>query len=271
MTNSQARGLAHGFFLSLIAAVISTHSVRADQIAAADLQIQGVGLKVITVSATTGLDVPAQIQTEFGGKQNDDATVVEGLLAVGDLTGPGIDAPIRLETAPGHKFQIPGLSREGVYFLQNIRLMKGADFLQSATPSIATITVSNLLQTSVRVKQLTPDEIRARGISVDARNFDVFEYTFSFLVNGQTVEIPFPVIIDPRTHEVHEVPKEEPYRLPPVTQITPPRWDPPQVLTFEMEGGGEEPPTSDDPAPKSGGGRPSIPAALIIPNSLAVL
>ncbi|MGZ4810383.1 MAG: hypothetical protein ACXV7D_13745, partial [Thermoanaerobaculia bacterium] len=92
MTNSQARGLAHGFFLSLIAAVISTHSVRADQIAAADLQIQGVGLKVITVSATTGLDVPAQIQTEFGGKQNDDATVVEGLLAVGDLTGPGIDA-----------------------------------------------------------------------------------------------------------------------------------------------------------------------------------
>src|SRR5436190_3976471 len=157
----------------------------AQMIASADLQIQGVGLKVITVSASTGLDIPVAIQTEFGGKQNDDAPAVEGLLAVGELTGPGIDSPIRLETAPGHKFQIPGLSREGVYFLQNIRLMKGSDFLQAATPAVATITVSNLLQTSVRVKQLTPEEIRARGISIDARNFQVFEYTFSFLVNGQ--------------------------------------------------------------------------------------
>ena len=81
----------------------------AQEIAAADLQIQGVGLKVITVSATTGLDIPVAIQTEFGGKQNDDAPSIEGLLAVGELTGPGIDSPIRLETAPGHKFQIPGL------------------------------------------------------------------------------------------------------------------------------------------------------------------
>ena len=87
------------------------------QIASADLQIQGVGLKVITVSVTTGIDIPASIQTEFGGKQNDEAQVVEGLLAVGELSGPGIDTPIRLETAPGHKFQIPGLGREGVYFL----------------------------------------------------------------------------------------------------------------------------------------------------------
>src|SRR6202008_424141 len=99
-------------------------SARADGIISADLQIQGVGLKVVTVSATTGVDIPASIQTEFGGKQNDDAPNIDGLLAAGDLTGPGIDTPIRLETAPGHKFQIPALSREGVYFLQNVRLMK---------------------------------------------------------------------------------------------------------------------------------------------------
>src|SRR5688500_19321102 len=101
--------------------------VEADEIASADLQIQGVGLRVITVSASTGLEIPAAIQTEFGGKQNEEAQVVEGLLAVGELSGPGIDVPIRLETAPGHKFQIPGLSRERVYFLQNIRLMNGDD------------------------------------------------------------------------------------------------------------------------------------------------
>ena len=263
------RRLSQAVLLSLLAALFARGGA-AQEIASADLQIQGVGLKVITVSATTGLDIPAAIQTEFGGRQNDQAPVVEGLLAVGDLTGPGIDTPIRLETAPGHKFQIPGLSREGVYFLQNIRLMKGSDFLQAATPSIATITVSNLLQTSVRVKQLTPEEIRARGISIDARNYDVFEYTFSFLVNGQIVEIPFPVIVDPRTNEVRQVPKETPYQLPEIGPITPPRWSPPDILTFELGPGADLPKEQEDKQ-KGGGGRVSIPAALVIPNSLAVL
>jgi hypothetical protein len=246
--------------------------VRGDEIAAADLHIQGVGLKVITVSATTGLNIPASIQTEFGGRQNDEAPIVEGLLAVGELSGPGIDIPIRLETAPGRKFQIPGLSREGIYFLQNIRLMKGADFLQSATPAVATVTVSNLLQTSVRVKQLTAEEIRARGISVDARNYDVYEYTFSFLVDGQLVEIPFPVVIDPRTHQVLKVPEIVPYNLPPIQQVIPPRWHPPDILTFELAPPPEErPAVFDEPGGQAGGGRISIPAALVIPNNLAVL
>ena len=252
--------------------LLATGRVAADQIAAADLQIQGAGLKVVNVSVATGLNIPAAVQTEFGGKQNDQAPVVEGLLAVGELTGPGIDAPIRLEAAPGHKFQIPGLQQEGIYFLQNVRLMKGSEFLQPATPAVATITVSNLLQTSVKVRQLTAEEIRARGISVDARNYDVYEYTFSFLVDGVTVEVPFPVIIDPRTHEVRQVPNFVPWGLPPVTQVMPPRWFPPEILTFEMAPPPEtQPETRDDPVRRGTSGRISIPAAIVIPNNLAVL
>src|SRR5206468_4917264 len=133
-------------------------------------------------------------------------------------------------------------------------LMKGSDFLQSAVPTIASITVSNLLQTSVRVKQLTPEDLRARGISIDARNYEVFEYTFSFLVNGQVVEIPFPVIIDPRTHEVKELPRETPYKLPDIGAITPPRWDPPEMLTFELDNGAQLPQTTEDPAQQASGG-----------------
>ncbi len=266
MANS-VRRIALGFLLTFSAA-----GLPAAEITSADLQIQGVGLKVITVSVTTGLEIPAVIQTEFGGKQNDQAPVVEGLVAAGELSGPGIDVPIRIETAPGHKFQVPGLSREGVYFLQNIRLMKDGEFLQAATPSVATITVTNLLQTSVRVRQLTPEEIRARGISIDARNYDVYEYVFSFLIDDQIVEIPFPVIIDPRTHEVREVPDEADYRLPPVDPILPPRWEPPEILTFDLyppgDAPGEEPPADGG---GGGGGRPAIPAALIIPNNMAVL
>jgi hypothetical protein len=258
--------------LSFFLAMVAMPAARAGEIAFADLQIAGAGLRVVTVSATTGLDIPVAVQTEFGGKQNDDAIVVEGLLAVAELSGPGIDAPIRLETAPGHKFQIPGLGREGVYFLQNIRLTKGGDFLQAATPSIATVTVSNLLQTSVVVRQLTPEELRARGISVDPRNFDVYEYTFSFIVNGQTVEIPFPVIVDKRTHEVRELPKEDPYKLPETGTVAPPRWEPPEMMMFDLvPPPADETGVDDDPSRRGASARPSIPVALVIPNSMAVL
>jgi len=248
-------------------------ALHAQHIASADLQIQGAGLRVVTVSVTTGIDIPASIQTEFGGKQNDEAPAVEGLVAAGELDGPGIELPIRLETAPGHKFSIPALAREGVYFLRNIRLLNGTEFLQSATPSIATITVSNLLQTAVRVRQLTPEELRARGIVLDARNYDVFEYTFSFFIEGKLVEIPYPVVIDKRTREVRPLPRESEYVLPPIQNVIPPRWSPPSVISFGLGGGGELPEEEGEaaPAPAAGGGRPSIPAALVIPNNLAVL
>ncbi len=257
--------------LSLIAAG-GSGVAQAQHIATADLQIQGVGLRVVNVSVTTGIDIPASVQTEFGGKQNDEAPAVEDLLAVGELDGPGIELPIRLETAPGHKFSIPALSREGIYFLRNIRLMNGTDFLQSATPSIVTITVSNLLQTSVKVRQLTPEELRARGITIDARNYEVFEYTFSFFIDGQLVEIPYPVVIDKRTREVRPLPKETPWVLPPIQNVVPPRWSPPEVISFGLGPGGELPQEEGPPeGGGGGGGRPSIPAALVIPNNLAVL
>ncbi len=253
--------------------MLAAGGARAQHLAAADLQIQGAGLRVITVSATTGVDIPASIQTEFGGRQNDEAANVEGLIAAGELDGPGIDVPIRLETAPGHKFTIPALSREGIYFLRNIRLMKDSEFLQSATPSIATITVSNLLQTSVKVRQLTAEELRARGITIDERNFEVFEYTFSFFIDGQIVEIPYPVIIDKRTREVRPLPKPVEFILPPITNVAPPRWSPPGIYSFPLGGTSDLPPQGGGAGGGSGGGpgRPSIPAALVIPSNLAVL
>ncbi|MEA2337709.1 MAG: hypothetical protein QOE82_1716 [Thermoanaerobaculia bacterium] len=45
------------------------------------------------------------------------------MTAIGDLTGPGIDVPIRLVTKPGHLFELPALNEKGDYILRNIRLM----------------------------------------------------------------------------------------------------------------------------------------------------
>ncbi|HYC60809.1 MAG TPA: carboxypeptidase regulatory-like domain-containing protein [Thermoanaerobaculia bacterium] len=250
----------------------------AGDITKASLEIQGIGLSVVQQEppVTTPIDVPTTVQTKFGGKQNDEALAIEGLLAVGDLTGPGLDAPLELSTAPGHKFEIPGLSREGVYTLQNVRLMKGRELLQYATPSSATIIVADLFQTAVEVRQLSPEEIRARGIVIDARNFEVYEYTLSFLIRGETVKIPFPVIIDPRTRAVQMMPIIDPYRLPAINTIGVGRWTPPDVVPIVFEN--DELPPDERPTPKPPlepgeklYKRPPIPAAIVIPNSLAVM
>ncbi|MFL6247288.1 MAG: Ig-like domain-containing protein [Thermoanaerobaculia bacterium] len=256
----------------LIAGMLATAATAQANITSTTLRIQGAGLRVVTESVTTSVDLPVTVQTEFGGKQNDEAIALEGVFAVGDLTGPGIETPIQLTTAPGGKFQVPGLAQQGVYYLQNVRLMKGGTFLQSASPATSVITVADLLQTKVTVKQLSADELRKRGITVDARNYNVYEYSFTFIIDGQTIVIPFPVIIDPRTHEVQPVASETPYSLPPQGLFEPPRWSPPQIIAMEFGEEGALPQPGEEPKERAQTAtRSSIPAAIVIPNSLAVL
>ncbi|HJQ40768.1 MAG TPA: Ig-like domain-containing protein, partial [Thermoanaerobaculia bacterium] len=260
--------------LSLAAAAALAFPAAAANITSKSLTIQGAALQIAETSkaVTTGIDIPVTVQTVFGGKTNDEAVSLEGVSVLGELTGPGLENPIQLSTAPGHKFQIPGLAQLGTYYLQNVRMMKGTEFLQYATPSIAVITVSDLLETKVTVKQLSPKDLRDRGITIDSRNFDVYEYTFTFIVNGQTVTIPFPVVIDPRTHQALPVARESEYVLPSPKLVTPPRWTPPMIIPTEFAEEGELPEPGEEPKDKEKGGtRPSIPAAIVIPNSLAVL
>jgi hypothetical protein len=205
--------------------------------------------------------------------QDDQVVLPASLVVVGELTGPGLDGPVQLTTAPGRKFQIPGLPKVGEYYLQNVRLMNGTEFLQYATPSAVKITVADLLQTNITVKQLSPQDLRDRGIVIDARNFDVYEFSFTFIVDGKPVEIPFPVIVDRRTHEVQPVMTESPYVMPKPTLVEPPRWTPPQVIPIDFgeDDVAEEDPGKDPVEKTPQAGRPSIPAAIVIPNGLAVL
>ena len=258
---------------AVIAAILFVLPAHADVVTKADLQIQGSSLAVVDTVVTTQLGATAFVHTSFGGLQDDQAPVIEGLSAVGDLTGPGITTPIPIVTAPGHAFQISGLSQEGIYYLQNVRLMNGTQLLQLAVPSVSAIQVANTLKTTVTVRQLTPDEMRSRGINVDPSNYDVYEYTFSFLVNGQTVTVPYPVIINRTTHEPEPGAKEDPYFLPQDTQGAPPRWVPPSnggiiILPDVPEFGDSADPPGDPLHPNP---RPQIHCAIVIPNSLAVL
>src|SRR3954447_15081208 len=252
-------------FTAAIAITFGAHaqSSGSANIAATDVYISGSSLALEDVTATTGVNIPVQIQTSFGGLKNEQAPKVPELSAVGDLTGPGLSSPITLTTDPGHAFTIPGLPAEGTYLLQNVRLMRGSTFVQAAVPSSAAITVADILKTKVSVRQLTAAELRARGITIDERNFDVYEYTLSFFVGTQEVLVPFPVMVDKRTHEIIPINKEQKYSLPGFKNVqSPPRWGPPTVSPMELgedeqlpgpppedNGGAATPPPPRTPAP----------------------
>ncbi|HEU4887385.1 MAG TPA: Ig-like domain-containing protein, partial [Thermoanaerobaculia bacterium] len=243
----------------------------AGEVAKARLDILGVALEVDREPVIAGIGVPVSVQTIFGGKTNELAPAAPGFSAVGELTGPGIDTPITLSAQPGWGISLPTLDKEGDYLLQNIRLVgPGGEFVQQAVPSIATINITGVLGTRVKVRQLTPEELRSRGITVDARNYEVYEYTFIFGVRGQEVEVPYQVVLDKRTRQMTGVQKPTPYKLPPLRVAPPPRFQPPGINEFDLGGGGGGPPEQEKD--KGGkGGRPSIPAALIVPTGFGVL
>ncbi|HXA17287.1 MAG TPA: Ig-like domain-containing protein [Thermoanaerobaculia bacterium] len=259
----------------LIAALLAPAG-QAGQIDSANLLITGLALEVPN-SVDTGADIPAVIQTMFGKKMNGDVPET-GLTAVGDLTGPGLDAPVTVTTRPGGKFTLPALHDQGDYTVLNIRLIDSkGNFVQYATPTFTIVHVVGTLGTTVTIRQLTADDLRARGITIDSRNYDVYDYTFVFTINGQQVVVPYPVIIDRRTHQPVTLPNQPTHALPnPSTSGPPPRFQPPQVIGMSLledllsdksPGGDEEAP----PDPKDKTHHPSIPAAIIIPTGFGVL
>jgi RHS repeat-associated protein len=147
----------------------------AQVITSADLQISGANFKIVNGTVTVQQGTPAIVQTSIGDLQNDQAPVFsDGTFATGDLIGPGIATPVPFITAPGRAFTISGLAQEGTYYLQNVRMMKGSTVLQMATPSLAIIQVTNALNATVTVKQLSADDLRKRGISLNPANYDVY-------------------------------------------------------------------------------------------------
>jgi hypothetical protein len=245
------------------------------EIARNDLVIQGMLLEIDDSTPwVAALDLPLSIPTKFGGRSGEGAPLVPGVTAVGDLTGPGLDEPISLRTQPGQPFALPPLHLEGDYVLQNIRLV-GSDgaFLQQAVPATLKVAARNVLQSSVRIRQLTPDELRARGIHIDERLYTGYEVILSIVVQGQAIDVSYPIIVNRSTGAIEEPPTSTPYQLPPTTVQAPPRFTPPRTIPILLRDD-LSPGTAPTGAPSTSDSSPghiSIPAAIVIPNGFAIL
>jgi hypothetical protein len=148
---------------ALLAIVCLGGSALAADIDHKDLLISGLSLELDTATVVANAGIPAAVQTKFGGKVNEEAPPDNGMTAIGDLSGPGIDTPIRLVTKPGHLFQLPVLNEKGDYILRNIRLVSAdGRILQTAVPSFANITVTQVLDTKLSVAIDAGRSARAR-------------------------------------------------------------------------------------------------------------
>jgi RHS repeat-associated protein len=193
---------------AVMALALLATPTRAAEIGNARLDILGQSLEVvIDTPIATAIDIPAIVQTKFGGRMNADAPAAPGLIAIAELTGPGIDTPITVTTQPGHTFVLPALRRAGDYTLQNIRLATDptGQFVQLATPSSVNVNVSDVLRPSVTVRQLTPDDLRARGIALDTRNYDYYEEVRIADAAGAAPKTYYPVLDESGTGSLQAV------------------------------------------------------------------
>jgi hypothetical protein len=253
--------------------LLLTPALRAGEVASANLNIIGVSLET-QPSVSTGIDIPAVIQTTFGGKKSSELPPTD-MIVTGDLTGPGLDSPIAVTTQPGGQFTLPPLHEKGDYTVQNIRMLDAnSKFVQASIPTYTVVHVVGTLDTNVTIHQLTPDDLRSRGITLDSRNYEVYDYNFIFAINGQSVQVPYSVILDKRTHEMTPAPGPGSYSLPsPKIGYVPPRFQPPGIATTVLEDitsdGGPDEGDGPEREPKKRGR--SIPAAIVIPTGFGVL
>jgi hypothetical protein len=169
--------------LLAVGAAASSAPVSAD-LGSATLAIAGAHLTVSPESQTVPFRTPTIVETHLAGYDAGAGSLPPGVRVVGELVGPSLPQPLRLETLPGEPFRIPRLSLEGEHRLENIRLVDGEALLAFAYPRTAVLVVTQVLITRVTSRALTLDEIRAHGIVVDDRSMRAYTFNFGFGVEG---------------------------------------------------------------------------------------
>ncbi|HSO21294.1 MAG TPA: hypothetical protein VLT81_00220, partial [Chondromyces sp.] len=181
-----------------------------EELVSGQLAIRGAVLRVSPERQDIDPGRPTVVHTALGDLRPDQ--IPSGLQVVGDLSGPGLDLPLRLSTSPGDPFRIPGLNREGTYTLSGIRLMEGERTVSAAVPEAVEIVVHRLVISSITSRALTPDEMDAYGIVIDSDNYTAWHYTVGFQIEGGTVEVPFDLLVGPQGMTLLDQPGE--YSMP---------------------------------------------------------
>lgn len=213
------------------------------------LRLVGASFDVEPVAQAVPVGIPAVLRTLFGG--DSEGIAAAGLRVSAELSGPGLAGPVTLTTTPGGELRLPALHVKGEYRLEAIRLTDGAGSVVPSVHPVATVTVTDVLVSSITSRVLTPAELADRGIVVDDRSFRAFSFALGLAIQGRTIGIELPALVwngsayqavGPPRVEV-EGPPLEGFHLPSIVAV-PLRDDggsPPSGENDELDEGGASP------------------------------
>ena len=261
--------LIMGLAMAMIAPLPASAQDATKTLMTMDFNIVGVSLSIGPEYQAVPKGIASQVTTGFvsGGQPLPDNVL--GMLprdfqVIAEFSGPTYTTPLTLTTTPGMPFDLPTMPVIGKYTLSNIRLVDGlGKALFAAVPQVVTVeSISDPLITSVTTRQLTLDELRDRGVTLDSTNFTAYEFTGGIGLTSNQVPIKFPVLIPNTTKDTPEKPlsTEIGLGMPDYyNKLLPDNFSLTGFMMQEVmkEGGG--------------GSLPPIPGIIIIPNNIGFL
>ena len=224
-----------------------------------EYRLTGLSLEVSPTELTVPRGTPTQVNATVVGQE----TLKDGASVTAKLRGPSFPDTLEIKTRPGQPIQIPPLSRPGVHFLEDIRLVVDETLSLTARPASVTINVlEELLVGEVTSRPLSLEEIEEQGIQFDENSFQAFEFAIAFTTASDVVEIEVPVLIPVSAGAEERRNIQFPGGL---GTVRIPGLDIPNVhlepimLELIKDGGG------------SGENIPSIPGIIVIPGNIAFL
>lgn len=185
-------------------------------LASLDYHIAGTFLQVSpsTLSVPTGIAGSILVSVVAGGSTNNPAVakLTQGAYVQAVLRGPAFPTPQTIVSAPNAPLVLPPINLVGDYELDSIALIDATtgQVRMEGSPSTVPVNVFNqLLISTVTSTPLSLDQIQAAGIDIDESSFTAVQFNVSFVVNGQTIPVSFPVVSPTFTQSTELIPADE--------------------------------------------------------------
>ncbi len=181
-----------------------------------EYHITGTSLQVTpaALSVPKGIAGSVLVSIVSGGSTNSAgaAQLANGAYIQATIRGPGFPSPQRIVGAPNAPLVLPPIALDGDYQLDNIALVDattGATRLEGSPSSVPVHVFDQLLISSVTSRPLTMDEIQQKGIVIDESNFRAIEFNVSFVLDGKTIPVTFPVVSPQFSDSTELIPADE--------------------------------------------------------------
>ncbi|MEO8678606.1 MAG: hypothetical protein ABI665_06150, partial [Vicinamibacterales bacterium] len=202
--------LLAAFVMTLVVSVAATaQQAESRFLAREDILLYGIGLRVEPAQQTVPRNIATIVSTFLQAPNDPNLNLppfAPDAMVRATLRGPSFATPLELTTRPNTPFNIPPLTVAGPHTLENIRLMSGGDVVLRGSPeSVRIDVIDRLLVTQVTARPLTAAEIREKAIVFDKSNFQAYNFTAAFAVQGgPVVNLNFPVVL-PSLHGAADV------------------------------------------------------------------